>query len=516
MRSKSATTKENKTHKKQIAKKTNKVDLKFINWIKRNKVIITIFIISTIYFFIQHSTTISWDFSAYVLNAKYFLMQGTYFEPFRPPLAAMIIGALSVFGWLVAEYLFIIISSALFAYSSTKLAKNLKINKNIFYALSFTAYAFIFGTFAGTELLTSALLILAIAYTLEKKPLAGLMLGIGMLLRYQMAMFLPILLLDFNKKRFIQNIILFIIPIAAWLAYNFFKYGNMFTSIADQYALNILYRNYLTTPPQFEHFLTIIGILFPLMIIGIIYVINKIVRGKSRLKNELTKPTLIMLFIILIAIYGYISSPIKDARYLFIAIIPAAYFSTILFEMIKQKAGQNAKVIVTIIVALIFITNLGIATQSTNYFEHNETKLNHAMNEVKKLGGENCKVLSTSWVLLNYLGLKTGPAPQKPNIQRELDKGTIILIFPSDGDPKYTKDINYLQSLPVKVKTNDYCIIYNGGCAPKERLDKTYLEMLNKEVKEMYNYEIETNPCKVLFEKNKTIQDICLFINGQK
>ena len=55
----------------------------FYQFIKSNKLMILLFIASTIFFLYQHHVAFSWDFNSYVLNAKYWFADGNYLEDFR-------------------------------------------------------------------------------------------------------------------------------------------------------------------------------------------------------------------------------------------------------------------------------------------------------------------------------------------------------------------------------------------------------------------------------------------------
>src|SRR3989344_5483964 len=90
-----------------------------------NNILLTIlFLISTIFFISQHYLDLSWDFSAYVINAKFFFYGGDYYEVYRAPLISIFLGIfliLSKFG----EYLYILFVCVLFFYSNIRLSKTL-------------------------------------------------------------------------------------------------------------------------------------------------------------------------------------------------------------------------------------------------------------------------------------------------------------------------------------------------------------------------------------------------------
>src|SRR5437016_2218738 len=91
-------------------------------WIVKNKFIVTLFFLSTSFFLYHHYSNLSWDFSIFVLNAKYWVGSSNYYEVLRPPLMSFLILILSPLTWQVSEYIYIIIISAVFMFSTIKLS----------------------------------------------------------------------------------------------------------------------------------------------------------------------------------------------------------------------------------------------------------------------------------------------------------------------------------------------------------------------------------------------------------
>src|SRR5512135_802888 len=94
-----------------------------------------LFALTSAYFIIQHILYLTWDFAVYRMNAEYWFSHGTYFEPYRPPLASLVFAPFMRLPF--ADYIFIIIVSVLFAYSTLRLARSLKLNPILLYALLF-------------------------------------------------------------------------------------------------------------------------------------------------------------------------------------------------------------------------------------------------------------------------------------------------------------------------------------------------------------------------------------------
>ena len=84
---------------------------KFKSFLKENKILIIFYILVTIFFIYQHYKILNWDFTTYILNAKYLFSNGNYFEWIRNPLTAALIGIFSIFTWKLAPYFYIIFVS---------------------------------------------------------------------------------------------------------------------------------------------------------------------------------------------------------------------------------------------------------------------------------------------------------------------------------------------------------------------------------------------------------------------
>ena len=149
-------------------------------FIKKNPLLTTLFVLSTLFFLVQHYFNFSWDFAAYIINAKYFFYGGNYFEVYRAPMISIILGPLLLLGKL-APYLYVLFVSILFCYSTKKLSDSLfekyfykyKIKKQtlnfLFYLFSLNIFVLIFGMVVGTELLALSFFQLFIAYFILNK-----------------------------------------------------------------------------------------------------------------------------------------------------------------------------------------------------------------------------------------------------------------------------------------------------------------------------------------------------------
>ncbi len=496
-----------------------------------DKKMLILFILVTAYFIFQHQASLSWDFSSYVENAKYLFSGGTYFEPLRPPLMPFILGILSIFGFSMAEYLYIILISALFMHSSAKLAEALRFDKVAFYAVSLNAYILISGLYNGTELLSVALLELSIAAVIKKEAISGFYLGLSALARYTGLGLFPVLLLLGNPKKIVKSMILFSIPIGIWFLYNYIRFGNLFTSIADQYANNILYRDYLIQPANPLHFLAVLNIFVPFFIIGLalgIYSLAQyIYKGRENIRSCLKsafdnrKAEILMLAILIFSVMSYMNIPMKDPRYLFTLTVPAIYYSYLGIRYAAKKIGKKTAALAIVMFLMTF--SLVLTAEITRmdgkplikelYYDTPYIYLD-AIGTLKNAGIEDCSLMSNAWVLMNYLGQPSEPSTRREFVEEDIENGKIMLFFFTIGEPDYVRDKQFIESLPIIYQDNSYIILGKKDiCLPQEVVDTSYLEDLKRIVYRRDNMTINTNPCIILFGNTPLLEKSCNLVN---
>jgi hypothetical protein len=417
---------------------------KFLKETKGYRLIAFLFLFSTVFFLLQHVSGLSWDFSSYVLNGKHFLSGEGYFEWLRAPLAPLMFSILSVFTWIAAEYIFIILISALHLFAILKLSKEAKINPVIFYALTLTPFFLNVSFIAGTELLSLALLELSIAFIISKKKshLSGLFLGLSFLARYTSLIFLPLLLFNKKIKKIFLSSVFFIIPIIPWFVYNHAVTGNFLTSILSSYNLNISSRESMFIPFLWSHLLIVFNYYVFLFIPGIF-------------KSKRNKIYWIMLLFLILSLFSYVRIPLKtqalSVKYLFTAVLPIAFFSTIFLEKIKKKNRKiifAVFIILNLLLSVVFFINLpsdDLYKRAANFYD------------------EECKVNSNIWVPLVYYGLDADAAyvdGNKEYIPIALNRGYRLFYFksPLDEDYGYVANETFMEQFPI-IKENEEFII---------------------------------------------------------
>ena len=496
---------------------------KLLKFIKENKFIIILFVIATSFFIYQHSISISWDFNSYVLNGKYWFADGKYFEPLRPPLMPFMIVLFSFFGWKTAEFIFIIIASLLFMYSSIRLAKAIKFNPTVFYAISLNFYLLLNGLINGTELLSLAFLELFLSFLIENKSSSGLFLGLCALSRYTGLVLFPLIFLHLKIKQILKSLFLFGAILSVWFIYNYYKFGNFFTSIADQYANNILYRDYLIQPMQLSHFVQVQNILIPFFLIGVVIAVCRLFEHANFFKNyklssfldliSRLKTEIIMFFLLFYSIYSYDNIPVKNARYLFNLVLPTFYFSYICisYAVKKMRGNKNLLISAAIMIFIINISALLITFQVQEY--DTPQKYNSAINTLDELNYSNCSIMSDSWMMLNYLGRPSLPFPRLELINDSIEQGQIVVLFKSATEPDYIRNDSFMNSLPSMYEDDQYFIIGSGKCLPIVNFDDSYLQQVDTVVFSLHGRHINQNPCFILFHKSSFIEKTCNFIN---
>ncbi len=459
--------------------------IKIVDFLDNTKIISILFIISTLFFVYQHTTGIGWDFSAYVLNAKYWLGQSNYFEWLRPPLTYFILLPLSIFGWPLAEYIFIILVSALFLGACIEFSKAFNLNRKLFYALMLTPLLLNMGFSDGSELLTLSFLMLAVSYfySYTDKPiksslLFGFFMGLAFLCRYDSIVFLPILLFKKPKKEIFKVVLIsaamFLLVLTPWLVYNQISTGNWLTSIVDLYAINIKFRDYMISPPNPIHILAGLSYYLPLFLLGIAY------KYKSIEAKDLA-----MLFIFVVVIVSYAIKPTKTPRYLFNLVLPLACFSSCFMQSFLSHYPQRIK---KKVIFLIFSLNILLAFISFLPLAHPSMFKRIALNL------EDCRLQSNGWVFLNYYGKTAEPHTWDGRVGEEIAAGNRLLLFKNIREPAYGMDEEFLSQFPIIENHTNYVLLGDSDvCLPPEPYTKTYLQQYvenNENVDSISNCEI--------------------------
>lgn len=456
-------------------KKNKDISFGSTAFVKANLVILLLYVLSTSFFIYQHTTGISWDFSVYVLNAKYWFGNGSYFEWPRPPLASFLIGIFSLFGWKFAEYSYIILVSSLFGLSSTMLAKKLDINPPLFYALSLSPFTLNFGLSVGTELLSLSLLELFLVF-FDDRIKSPLFMALGVLARYTSGMYCLLVFLKKHIKEILSFFMLLFLFILSWLFFNWYDTGNPFKSMIDQYALSVKFRSYMRQPFNIYHISMVLNYYIIFMVFGFL----------KRVK-QIDKIDWLMILIFFLTIVSYWKIPFKDPRYLFMTILPASYFSSVFIKNLKFEPKFEYYLV-------FFIIAVNFSSGCITFVSLDDSTIYETV--ASKLKLDDCMVMSNAWPYLNYFGVVSDSNPWEGMVDYQIQMGKRIVLFKSLGEPEYVKNETYLSQFPVIENTSEYVILGRKDlCAEKAPVKKSYLETLKE------NKNVTVTDCEIFLSK---------------
>jgi hypothetical protein len=422
-----------------------------------------------------------WDFSAYVLNAKYWFAGGQYFEIYRAPLVSFIIGCFSIFGWKTAEYLFIALSSGLFAYSSIKFAQAFKVDKWAYYILGLNFFVLIYGVIEGTELISLALLQLFLYSIVKGKSKSGFYLALACLCRYNFVIFFPLILIHKDLKKILKSVSLFVLAFIPWFIYNGVKYGDIFYSLADSIALNVIYRDYMSSSIVWGNFLYAWNFLIPLIVIGFVYFVYR---------EKVDKRFVLILAFLALAFYSVYNLKSNIVRYFFLLVIPGVFFASYSLNVFSKKIRK------IILVSFVILT---IISLSYVFFSFSSPDYSEVLNELE--GYEDCKIKSNIWVVLNEKDIVSEPFPNQELVEYYIDEGHILVYKYDSREPEYIFDEGFMEQFPIIYKSEEY-IILGDSCVPVEIVDESYMVRLNQFLYQVHNYTETENSCELLFSNN--------------
>lgn len=428
--------------------------MRIIDFAKKEKTITALFLFSIVFFIWQLQRGIGWDMAVYILNAKYFFANGFYFELLRPPLIPAIMGILGLMlGFSLAPYAYIMLSATLHLVSSLELAKTLGIDRKIFYAFSVTPFFLMYGVQQGSEVLSLALLQFFISAIISGKS-SGAFLGLSMLARYTNSFFAALLVFRGSVKNIAKDAAIAVLVFLPWLAYNAASVGSPFASLEEYFSLNVSSRALIARHISAEHIIYALGFLAPLFFAGAMLALGKV---KSRDKKDT-----LMIAVALLAFLAYYVAPLKNQRFLFPIILPAAYFS----ERAIISMQKNAK---KYLVAAIIALNISVAV----YLLVSGGSEIKSASSVAFSADKNCSYMSNYWVYMNYYGLKTiQPPPIPEEVPIFLSQGQRIIFFRGVGDPEYAENWDLLRNFSVLEEKRDSILLGNqSACiAPQEKI----------------------------------------------
>lgn len=496
------------------------------NWIVKNKFLLLIFLVTIIFFIVHRLLVFSWDYAVYLLNAKHIFNNGFYFEILRPPLVSFILGVFgNVFGYtLFLDIFYIIFVSVIFLAGVYLLTKELKLNTFVVYAMIFTPFMLSYAMFTGTELLFLALILFAIYFIVKNSFWAGLFLGLSALTRYTGIVFVAFIFLIKGWKNKFFAFCLYFLSFLPWFIFNKIRYGNFFTSIADQYYQNIVYRLEIIQPARMFHFIiqfsTVLSVLLSVVLIFLLF---NIIRKKTgfgffkQITKSQKKALLIIIVIGIYTIYSYLTTPLKDARYLFLLVLPIVSIYYLFFayfcSSLKLKYRNVLKKSIVFIFLIVFLINLYLPY---SHLEKSRYATKEFYEDTKEILESNnlsdCLIVSNYWVFLNGVGLKSIPLESNGSNYFWIDE-SVIVIYKFDYDKSVLdnsfKKEDFLYEDASVVVIGKKC---KTDFAPNVG-HRSFLEQINELAQRNYGYSVNTNACMVIFNNHPLFEKICNFVN---
>ena len=364
-----------------VEKIKNRVKQSFSD-LKKRKALLGYFVAVTFLMVYQHSMGWAWDFNVYSLNAEYLFHNGVYMEWKRPPLLPAILGVLQfVFSMRLSEYVFIVLNSAFFLFSTFRLSNKFDLRPLYLYVFVMSPYIVFYSVLQGTELLFLSFVFLIVAEL--ERPRAGLWLGLAFLTRYTAALYVVLFVLQRDVKKILKSGIIGFLTVLPWLIASYVLLGHPFASVADSYALDVVERG-LVTPFHFEDIFLMTGFAIPFAL----YYLKEL---------EFQIEDFMMLFISGLIIFRQVGTKMKVRRYLFDLSLPAGFFAAKGLNLVEKPDR-----IIYILMAISLLGSSFLVMSQSNL--SNPGVYQQASDEV----GE-CRTVSNKWPMLSYAGTPTGP-----------------------------------------------------------------------------------------------------------
>lgn len=439
---------------------------------------------------IQRNNGVSWDFLVYVDNGRFFAGEGLFFEWMRPPLFPVILAIAGVStSWAFAPYFVIILFSGLLVISAICMANKYGVDQFLFLIFLISPVMLIYGMINGTELPSLVFVILYFVFSSERYYLSITMLALSSLLRYSNIAFFVLPLIS-KPERFYQVFIVAIILFTPWLYYNYTSTGSFWTSLANQYANNIYFRQYMSQKIDISAIFRYFGIIIYLALAGLIYI------------RRVDIPLVLLVFILF---SQYYKIPLKDLRYLFLLLLPLSYFSTrfvseiLGFVWIKfygDIVKQRYKDLLKCLLGIIFIFYSFYIFQNNI---HGNTLIDIEPYLKYASYFDRCMLKSNLWPILSYYGYTSEAYPPEYGIDYYLSRGYRIVLYKNIFEPSYSRALVLREKYPVIYDDKNIIVIGGEDCISPRISDKTYLELRTERLLMDENIFEPYYPCDILF-----------------
>jgi len=459
----------------------------------------------------------NWDYVVYLANAQHLFGQTDFFEWMRPPLFPLVISVFNLFG-VAGRLLFVVLETTGLFWLSFKVSKKLDLDPGIFTLFLCQPAFLIFSVTEGTELPSLIFLMGFVYFFLKNDPLSGFFLGLGTITRYSFFYLIPLTLLLPGIRRKTKAFFFSCLPLGAWMLINKAYTGNLLTSIADNYALNKIFRGeYIDGPVPYAFILLIFGYCAALSA-AYFYLMFRRKKltffGKGRINKDI-----LFILIIVLTFIPFLTMPLKVVRYLYLILLPLAYFSTRLLEELKVPALRKGLLGLSFVhLAALFIVSICLIFglfPGEEYGISSDELARDSVDVLKSLNLNKGQVMSNAWPFLNHYGIPSVPPPGTGDLDYRIFDGQVLALVKGHylAETGFENGMNNASDYPV-IYEDDTLLVIGFVSLQESNMSRsaTYLEQLSERLQIQQNYALDIEPCTILFGES-FIGDSCMAVN---
>ncbi len=339
-----------------------------------------------------------------------------YFEAYRAPLSTLAMAALALFlgNGAIAAYLAIVVT--LFFVAVLVLSDSLNVDYVILASLMALPYiALLPMRFDSEEMLSLVLVMLALAFQARNKWYSGVFMGLACLSKYTALIFLPLLLLNADRKKIALRYAAVALVTLPWLLFNYAAFANPLFSYVS--SIRVSLESSPQSLPSIVALYEMMVFLVPATALAAIAAFRN--RGRiARLLasgEEHRRLALALAFLALAAlefiILGRHESAFDQARYgYFLYASAAILLSVAICAAVKAEPSRRGQRVYRYVLFAFSAASLlglfiiiGTPALGAGYLSNNPAFAKGA-GALRSLGLGNCSVVSNDWVYLRYYG----------------------------------------------------------------------------------------------------------------
>jgi hypothetical protein len=330
-----------------------------------------------------------------------------YNEPYRAPLATPIFATLSVFfSETVLPYMVIVYAAAVLALYKT--GRALRIDTLILFAAFLNPYAlYFFFVPNGMEGLSIIFVLLGITALAKRSSTSGIFFGLASLAKYPAIIFLPLIILLWDRKKITFAATFEFLMLLPWLLFNYIVYGNPIYSYLAAVSNVITSGGYAAVHP-----LAVLAVVaYPAAFAAAAFVLWH--RRHGRLNVRIGYRGKVLLAFAALALVGYaFVLPHNDFftqerfGYLFFTALVLLSVSFLSKETMHKAAAKRNIAIIAIAILCVGLayTYITSNTAIVKYYNPNnpDNIYQAAYGQLSNLGFENCRFITNAWVPMLY------------------------------------------------------------------------------------------------------------------